>query len=80
MLRKTRVALEAVYRRRKRSPISIFWVHAGTAQRMEKDYFDIAQEVSITGWDSADPQINKLHLVKDWLEKKNDRKVDLGSR
>jgi tetratricopeptide (TPR) repeat protein len=37
---------------------------------MEKDYFDIAQKVSITGLDSADPQIDKLHLVKDWLEKK----------
>lgn len=44
-------------------------MHASTLQRIEKDYLDIAKEVDIAGWDSPDPKIDKLQLVKDWFEK-----------
>jgi NB-ARC domain len=67
VFRKTRIALEAVHRWKEFH--SVFWVHAGTAQRIEKGYLDIAETVGIVGWDSQDPRIDKLRLVKDWLEK-----------
>ena len=48
----------------------MFWVHAGSAPRLEKGYLDIAREVNIVGWDSSDPNIDKLLLVKNWFEGK----------
>ena len=48
----------------------MFWVHAGSAPRLEKGYLDIAKEVNIVGWDSSDPNIDKLLLVKNWFEGK----------
>lgn len=68
MLRKTRIALEAVHKWKGLDSTSIFWVHAGSFQRMEKDYLDIAKAVGIVGWDSQDSKIDKLRLVKDWFE------------
>ncbi|KAI4145941.1 MAG: hypothetical protein LQ340_006105 [Diploschistes diacapsis] len=65
---KTRIALEAVYKWKRLDSTSIFWVHAGTSQRMNKDYLDIAKAVGIVGWDSQNPDIDKLRLVKDWFE------------
>lgn len=44
-------------------------MHASTLQRIEKDYLDIAKKVGVVGWNSSDPQIDKLRLVKDWFEK-----------
>lgn len=67
--RKTRIALEAAYKWKRLKSTSIFWVHASTRRRVEKDYLDIAQEVGIVGWDSPNPQIDILRLVKDWFEK-----------
>lgn len=46
----------------------MFWVHAGTRQRIEKDYLDIAQEVGIPGWES--PEFDRLDMVKDWFERR----------
>lgn len=46
----------------------MFWVHAGTAERIEKDYLDIAKAVGIPGWE--DPKFDKLGMVKDWFERK----------
>ena len=65
---KTRIALEAVYSWKELDSTSIFWVHAGSFQRMEKGYVDIAREVDIEGWDSRSPDIDRLGLVKEWLE------------
>jgi tetratricopeptide (TPR) repeat protein len=48
----------------------VFWVHAGSAERMEKGYLDIAKEVGIPGWDSVDPTIDKSALVREWFERK----------
>lgn len=45
---------------------SVFWIHAGSAARVEKAYTDIARKAHIPGWDSATS--NKPQLVKDWLE------------
>jgi hypothetical protein len=41
---------------------------------MEKSYLDIAKKVGIPGWDSTDPKIDKLELVKDWFERKTSGK------
>lgn len=43
-------------------------MHASTLQRIEKDYLDIAKKVGIAGWDSSDPNVDKLQLVKHWFE------------
>ena len=48
----------------------MFWVHAGTAPRIEKGFLDIAKEVNIAGWESLDLQIDKILIVKNWLEGK----------
>ena len=45
----------------------MFWVHAGTRERIEKDYLDIAKKVGIPGW--QDPKFNQLTMVKDWFER-----------
>lgn len=44
-------------------------MHASTLQRTEKDYLDIAKKVGVAGWDSSDPKVDKLRLVRDWFEK-----------
>lgn len=46
--------------------MSVFWVHASTAQRMEKDYQEIAKEARLVG--AADAEVDQLQLVKQWLE------------
>src|SRR6266513_139730 len=65
---KTRIALEFALKYRTSKSTSVFWVHAGTAPRMEKAYLDIAKTVKVEGWDSQDPAADKLQLVKDWFE------------
>ena len=50
--------------------MSVFWVHAGSKPRFEKGYLDLAKEARIVGWNSPDPAIDKLQLVKDWLQGK----------
>ena len=46
----------------------MFWVHAGSAAQIEKGYLDIAKEVNIAAWNSSDPEVDKLLLVKKWFE------------
>lgn len=67
--RKTRIALQTVYKWKRLDSTSIFWVHAGTAQRLEIGYSEIAKAVDIKGWDPEDPETDKLQLVKNWFEK-----------
>jgi tetratricopeptide (TPR) repeat protein len=64
--RKTRIALEFATKAKDSGAFSVFWIHAGSAERVEKAYTDIARKAHIPGWDSATS--NKLQLVKDWLE------------
>jgi len=35
---------------------------------MEKAYQDITKETKIDRWDSQDPKVDKLQLVKNWFE------------
>lgn len=49
--------------------ISIFWVHAGSAERFRQAFAFIAQECHIPGYD--DPKIDMLSLVKAWLERED---------
>ncbi|KAL8834966.1 MAG: hypothetical protein Q9176_007194 [Flavoplaca citrina] len=45
---------------------SVFWIHAGTAERMKSGNRDIADEVGIQGCN--DPEVDILQKVKDWFE------------
>ena len=63
---KTRIALEYASRHKESDTVSVFWVHASTAQRMEKAYQEIAKEAGLVG--AEDPKIDQLQLVKRWLE------------
>lgn len=65
--RKTRIAREYAYKWKNSTTTSVFWVHAGTRQRIEKDYLDIAKEVGIPGWKNA--EFDQLGMVKDWFER-----------
>lgn len=66
--RKTRIAHEYAYKWKNSTTTSVFWVHAGTRQRIEKDYLDIAKEVGIPGWENSG--CDQLAVVKDWFERK----------
>lgn len=67
--RKTQIALAYVYWLQETHPaISILWVHASSADRFRQSYMSIAEEYQIPGY--ADPKVDILLLVKDWLEKK----------
>lgn len=68
IFRKTRIALEAVHKWKGLDSTSVFWVHAGSSQRVKNDYLDIAKAVGIVGWDSLDPKVDKFRMVKDWFE------------
>jgi hypothetical protein len=63
---KTRIAIEYARRFRKSGEVSVFWVHASSAGRMRKAYFDIANEAQIPG--RQDTKIDIFTLVKNWLE------------
>jgi hypothetical protein len=45
--------------------VSIFWIHAGNADRFQQGYDAIAEEIGIPG--SRDPSASTLGLVKAWL-------------
>ncbi len=62
---KTRLARQYI-EAHKRSTISVFWIHAGTAERMKGGSRDIAKKVGISGCD--DPNVDILGKVKEWLE------------
>ena len=48
------------------SNISIFWIHAGTADRMREGSRDIAEALGIPGCD--DPNADILKMVQNWLQ------------
>ncbi|KAL8928060.1 MAG: hypothetical protein Q9172_001115 [Xanthocarpia lactea] len=62
---KTRLARQYI-EAQNRSNTSVFWIHAGTAERMKGGSRDIAKKVGIPGCD--DPNVDILGKVKEWLE------------
>ncbi|KAL2197216.1 nucleoside phosphorylase domain-containing protein [Corynascus similis CBS 632.67] len=65
---KTQIALEYAYCLTN-PEISVFWVHASTAERFRQAYASIAQECQVPGYD--DPKTDVLPLMKKWLERKD---------
>ncbi|KAI0543863.1 P-loop containing nucleoside triphosphate hydrolase protein [Xylaria curta] len=66
---KTQIALAYVFWLHREYPdISVFWLHASTAERSRQAYASIAQECQIPGHE--DVNTNILLLVKRWLGKK----------
>ncbi|SPO02369.1 uncharacterized protein DNG_05042 [Cephalotrichum gorgonifer] len=67
---KTQIALAYVYWLRETySDISVFWVHASSAERFREAYTSIAQACRIPGCD--DPDADVLSLVMKWLKGKD---------
>ncbi|KAB5515127.1 hypothetical protein GE09DRAFT_980228, partial [Coniochaeta sp. 2T2.1] len=67
--RKTQIALAYAYwLQRTRPEVSVFWVHASSAERFRQAYASIAEKCQIPGHD--DPKVDVLPLVKRWLEGK----------
>ncbi|KAI6777054.1 hypothetical protein HG530_000999 [Fusarium avenaceum] len=48
--------------------VSVFWIHASSAERFSEAYDNIARECKIPGHE--DPSFDALSEVKDWLESK----------
>jgi Tetratricopeptide repeat len=68
--RKTQIALAYAYWLRDTYPeVSVFWVHASTAEQVRQAYKVIAEECHVPGY--SDPKTDMLPLVKAWLEKKD---------
>ena len=63
--RKTQDVLEYVYTL-KDSPVSVFWVYAGSKARFEQDYRKLAKLVGLPECD--DPKQDIRPIVKDWFE------------
>ncbi|RSM17674.1 hypothetical protein CDV31_003444 [Fusarium ambrosium] len=71
---KTQVALAYAYWLQEAHPdISVFWVHANSAERFAHSYANIARECEIPGYDESSG-VDCLSVVKDWLESKVSRK------
>ncbi|KAK0744092.1 hypothetical protein B0T18DRAFT_196285 [Schizothecium vesticola] len=67
---KTQIALAYAYWLQEECPeVSVFWVHASSAERFHQAYASIAQDRQIPGHD--DPKIDVLSLVKTWLQSKD---------
>ncbi|KAK0729439.1 hypothetical protein B0H67DRAFT_479222 [Lasiosphaeris hirsuta] len=49
--------------------VSVFWVHASSAERFRQSYASIAQECQVPSYD--DPKMDMLLLVKKWLERQD---------
>ncbi|KAF2739038.1 HET-domain-containing protein, partial [Polyplosphaeria fusca] len=63
---KSQLAIEHCYRTADRFPGTwVFWVHAGSATRLEQSYRDIASQVELPG--QSEPQANIFELVRNWL-------------
>ncbi|KAL8795910.1 MAG: hypothetical protein Q9195_001654 [Heterodermia aff. obscurata] len=63
---KSQLAIEYGYRVEEQSPRTwVFWIHAGSAARLEQSYRDIADYVKVRG--RRDPKANILKLVHNWL-------------
>ncbi|KPM39165.1 hypothetical protein AK830_g7399 [Neonectria ditissima] len=69
---KTQIALAYVYWLRDMYPdMSVFWVHAGNAERFRDSYTSIAEACGLPGID--DPKASVLSLVKYFLEETYER-------
>ena len=67
-LRKTQIALSYIYWLQNICPeVSVFWVHASSAERFLDSYAFIAQKCKIPGHN--DPEADTLSLVRTWLER-----------
>ncbi|KAK4119398.1 hypothetical protein N657DRAFT_650215 [Parathielavia appendiculata] len=67
---KTQIALAYAFWLRETHPdVSVFWVHASSAERFRQAYGFLAQECQVPGYD--DPKTDVLQLVKRWLERKD---------
>ncbi|KAL6832120.1 hypothetical protein V8C40DRAFT_163757 [Trichoderma camerunense] len=67
---KTQIALEYAFQLQKTHPtISVFWIHASNAARFRQAFLSIAQDYDIP--DYAEPKVDMLLLVKNWLEEKD---------
>ncbi|KAF1959885.1 TPR-like protein [Byssothecium circinans] len=63
---KSQIAIEYAYRVRDFAPQTwVFWVYAGTADRIKEAYKNIAARLELRGWD--DPKTDILQLVYNWL-------------
>ena len=63
---KTRIALQFASRFRHSKDMSVFWMYAGSSERLRKSCFDIAKKANVVGWN--DPKIEIFQLVKEWFE------------
>lgn len=63
--RKTRLVRQYI-ETQKNTDLSVFWIHAGSAERMKTGSRDIANAVGIQGCDGSDVDI--LQKVKEWFE------------
>ncbi|KAB5581159.1 hypothetical protein GE09DRAFT_1168377 [Coniochaeta sp. 2T2.1] len=67
---KTQIALAYAYWLQQTRPeVSVFWVHASSAERFRQAYASIAKQCQIPGYD--DPKVDLLPLVRRWLEGKD---------
>ncbi|KAH6637140.1 P-loop containing nucleoside triphosphate hydrolase protein [Chaetomium tenue] len=67
---KTQIALAYVHWLQQECPeVSVFWVHASSAERFRRDYASIAQECQIPGYDDSEDE--QLSLVMTWLQNKD---------
>merc|ERR1712000_571110 len=65
---KTQIALSYIYWLQNICPeVSVFWVHASSAERFLDSYAFIAQQCKIPGHN--DPEADTLSLVRTWLER-----------
>jgi len=75
--RKTQIALEYAYRMRETHPdISVFWVHASSAERFRQSFVSIATMCRIPGHDN--PEADVLALVTRWLKEEKTKSSDSG--
>lgn len=63
--RKTRLVRQYI-ETQKNTDLSVFWIHAGSAERMKSGSRDIANAVGIQGCDG--PDVDILQKVKEWFE------------
>lgn len=67
---KTHIAIAFVYWLRQTDPgVSVFWIHASTAERFQQAYTSFAQQLLLA--DGENPGQDKLEAVKLWLERKD---------
>ncbi len=64
---KSQIAIEYAYDTLEKNPkVSVFWVHASSAERFRQSYKAIADRMSIVGRESE--SVNILNLVSKWLK------------